>query len=171
MNARTLLSWMRTHGHTIDYVARQCGIDEYHLLEMLCDETSATGEDLEALARVIDVPVETLRRVPDAEPAMARLDPLRSYDIKQVADFLDVGRDRIEHLLDTGELGHIRWGVRTIRIPGFAIEETLRASMRYGRVEDESCAPHHTVGHSPPPTRVPPERDEDDTLPPPGRLL
>ena len=160
MDLKVFLTWMKDEDRPFSYVTSRCGVDGEHLIDLLCGPVSATGDELASLAVVMGVPVKTLQRARGAATAGAQLDPWRCYSIADAANFLGVGRDRVDQLIADDEIAIVEYGDRSVKVPGIAIVDFIRRRAHYGRRKGKSS--DADPGQPPPPLRVPPGRDRDD---------
>ena len=160
-----IFTWMVAHRRDPAFLADLCGMCLDRLTDVACGKVVPTDEEWAAVAAATGVPETQLRSAVDPLHAPDH-DPLQCYSIKKTAEILEVGRDRVDDLVQTGELASITLGERTIRIPRWAIDEMQNRLAGRGRVKGKgSCTAEPR--DPPPPPWDPPERHPDD--PPTGR--
>ena len=165
-----IFTWMVAHRRDPAFLADLCGMSLDRLTDVACGKVVPTDEEWAAVAAATGVPETQLRSAVDL-PHAPDHDPLQCYSIKKTAEILEVGRDRVDTLIDTGELPIVVHGERTMRVRRSAIESMLDRLERRGRAKGRTPSPPQDPGDRPAPPRNPSGSDEDDTPPEPPRLL
>ena len=160
-----IFAWMVMHRRDPHFLADRCGISPDRLRDLACGKADPNDDEVAALAAAIGRPASELRSAIASSPAAAVDDPLQCLTIREAAVLLHVGRDRVDALVESGQLATVALGERTIRIPRWAIAEMEMRVAGQGRVTKWSAPPHS--GAAPPPPRDPPGPYADD--PPTGR--
>lgn len=165
MLCEAIFTWMAVHRRDPAFLADLCGMSPDRLRDLACGKVVPTDDEVAALATAIGLPESELRSAIGSSPAATvdDHDPLKCFTIREAAVILRVGRDRVDALVETGQLASIALGERTIRISRRAIDELLDRLEQHGRDKGQSSAPQNPRD----PPRDPPERHPDD--PPTGR--
>ena len=156
-----IFTWMVAHRRDPAFLADLCGMSLDRLKDVACGKVVPTDEEWAAVAAATGVPETQLRSAVDP-PHAPDHDPLQCYSIKKTAEILEVGRDRVDTLIDTGELLIVVHGERTMRVRRSAIESMLDRIERRGRAKGRAPSPPQGPGAPPPPPRDPPGGAPDD---------